>query len=46
MKQLEVSLPGPACIVLVPHHAQDRDGMPVFFGRRLGNNYILYDTLS
>lgn len=43
MKQLEASLSGSACIVLVLHHAQDRDGMPELFGRRVGNNtyYII-----
>lgn len=36
MKQLDASLPGPACIVLVLHHAKYRDGIPEFFGIALG----------
>lgn len=37
MKQLEASLPGPACIVSwIIHHAQYREGMPEFFGIALG----------
>lgn len=50
MKQLEASLPGPACIVLVLHHAyyiMQSTGMNArVLWYRVGNNYILYDTLS
>lgn len=39
MKQLEASLPGPACTCTtscILHHEQYREGMPEFFGIALG----------